>query len=1050
MRAVTGIAARPGLDDGAVCLTWTNPDPAAFAPGAFTGIRVLRRSRSHPRSSDDGTVLYDGPPVAALTDTDLSASAFRYYRIFARDDSGTLHDGETALATGFAARHSGTAERIYALLPAIHQRLDTPPDAARLAALAPAQRSALAALPPDLAESGPLRRFVLSLFRPFDLVRGAAEALPLLRDVDHCPPSALNGLADSLGWALDETLPLARRRNDVRFAPALLRRNGSVEGIATLIERTTGWRVDLVEGHARLLRTRRPARKALCSLVRHGGLWRAADDLAPLLGLPEAEATGGAGTPATVTGTVAGPFDLPADGTLSLEIGSAAPFRLRLDAGDVADIAAVTASELASVINALAPELTARDLPGGELEISTAAAGPEARLRVRFDRSSPRSTDAAPAGRPATATAGSDDAMLLFYETFDPADALSRRAAQDRLRGRPDPGPELPFAPAPSIAAGSAGRSPLVPQARIRVRIRRGTQWLDSLALETGPDPAARPAAVSLPGGRVLLAWLANPNTGRARIEMRLDTLGDPAPARLALGSPGPWALPPGSRLALTVERRGGTALRTGIAFTATDFADPDAVTQAELAALLTLRLNGVTAQPRADGGVMLVSDETGGGARLSLDLSPGVSTAAAALGIDPARAVASGNDGLELTLADTASPVLPTGWLEDPFLVSDGTGGAYLFVVNAADSRRLLAARFSAGTWAAVETLADHAAEPAPRPGADGLVHLFFARRDPGAPGEDRWTIRRRRFNPSAPGWDAETAVTGQPAGARAADREPAPGPETGGGFELFLSSDRAGGHALHTVTVPLAAGPAADPAPVLGDPFNDTAPLPLVHGDGTLELIFRSDDAPAPVRPPRGLPGTVLLSRREDGLGLVPHSAGALTVDPSDTARLGLRDRQSDLLAYTPQRPIGPLGLVRREGAPAIAEPALSTSELRTRETVTAYIRRAATGAPLTAERQTRLAGVLDRYKPINLRVALAVAPERTVEEVYSAANDIGERWEDRGPVVETIGPYSDTSTAAAPDLRFLMTNSLSHVTADPADLTSLRNRLFFPPLQ
>ncbi|POF29080.1 phage tail protein [Roseibium marinum] len=1050
MRAVTDIIARPGLDDGTVRLAWTNPDSEAFAPGAFTSIRVLRRERAHPRNSDDGTVLYDGPPIAALADKDPAAPAFRYYRIFARDDAGILHDGETALATAFAAKHSGIAERLYALLPAIHQRFDTPLDAAALGVLTPAQRSALAALPPELAGSGPLRRFALALFRPFDLIRSTAEALPLMRDVDHCPPVALRALADSLGWALDETLPLARRRNDVRFAPSLLRRNGSVEGIATLIERSTGWRVDLVEGHARLLRTHRPARRSLCSLIQRDGLWRAADDLAPLLGLPEVEASGGAATPATVTGSLTGPFDFPPGGTLRLEIGSQAPFNLRLDAGDVDDITAVTAAELATVINTLAPELTARELPGGELEIATAETGPEARLRVLFTRCTPRSTDAAPAGRPVATTAGPDNATLMFYETFDPADAVTRRAAQDRLRGLPAPAPDLPFAPAPSLPVASVSTPPLPARARIRARVRRNARWLDSFALDTGPDPAARPAAMRLPDDRVLLAWLANPNTARARIEMRFAMLGDPAPARLALGSSGPWSLPPGTSLALTVARRDGATRRTGIAFAATDFADPAAVTQTELVSLLTLRLDGVTAQPRADGGVALVSDEAGGGVRLSLDLRPGVSTAASVLGLDPARASASGNDGLDLVLADATSPTLPAGRLEDPFLAPDGAGGAYLFVVNAADNRRLLATRFSAGAWAPVEQLADHAAEPAARLGSDGLVHLFFARRDPTAPGEDRWTVRRRRFDPGIPGWDAEAAITNQPPGGRAADREPAPGPETGGGFLLFLSSDRSGGRALHSLSVPLAAGPAATPSAVLSDAFNDSAPLPLSLGDGTLELIFRSDDAPAATRTPRNLPGSTLKSRREDGLGLVPHAAGALTVDPSDTARLGLRDRQTDLLTYTAQRPIGPLGLVRRPGTQAIAEPALSPSELRTRETVTAYIRRAATGAPLTAERQTRLAGVLERYKPINLRLALAVAPERTLEEVYSPFDDIGERWEDRGPVVENVGPYADASTAAAPDLRFLLTNSLTHRTADPADLASLRNRLFFLPLQ
>ena len=622
MRAVADILAQPSLDEGAIRLSWTNPDPAEFAPGSFAGLRIVRRARAHPEGPDDGELVYDGPPVAELTDDRLPGGTFQFYRIFARDDAGVLHDGPESLAHGFAAGHCGAAERIFALLPAIHQRLDRPLDAAALAALTQAQRDALAALPEDLAQSGQLRRFVLSLFRPFDLVRSAAEALPQLRNVDLAPPDALAALAESLGWELDATLPLARRRNDARFAPAILRRNGSVEGVVTLIERYTGWRVDLVERHRRLWRTHMPPRMALRRLVLRGSEWRGADDAAPLLDLPATEATGAAGVPAVLESVAAQPFPLPAGATLRLEVGVEAPFAVRFEPGDFSDISAATAAEVAAVLAALCPEIVATALPDGRVRIETATVAPDARLRVVFDRSSPLTAESAPAGRMATTPAGPDDADLLLYEVSDPADAVARRAAEDQLQGLPPASPDLPFAPAPRGGAAPT-REALAPSpARVRFKVCRGGRWRDSLPLATGEGPAARPCATRLGGGRLLIGWLADPFAPGAHVAFRTAALGAPAPARLALGHPGPWSIPPGARLILRVARGGGAARDAGVVFSSADFADPASVTQAELISVLNIRLSGVTAAPRGDGGVELISVETGADAAIDIDLT--------------------------------------------------------------------------------------------------------------------------------------------------------------------------------------------------------------------------------------------------------------------------------------------------------------------------------------------------------------------------------------------------------------------------------------------
>ena len=72
----------------------------------------------------------------------------------------------------------------------------------------------------------------------------------------------------------------------------------------------------------------------------------------------------------------------------------------------------------------------------------------------------------------------------------------------------------------------------------------------------------------------------------------------------------------------------------------------------------------------------------------------------------------------------------------------------------------------------------------------------------------------------------------------------------------------------------------------------------------------------------------------------------------------------------------------------------------------------------------------------------------PPLTVEMVYGPGVALTDSYSDSYPFVEALGGLSDLSAAALPDWAILLSNDTAGLTADPADLTTLRRRSYSPP--
>lgn len=344
--------------------------------------------------------------------------------------------------------------------------------------------------------------------------------------------------------------------------------------------------------------------------------------------------------------------------------------------------------------------------------------------------------------------------------------------------------------------------------------------------------------------------------------------------------------------------------------------------------------------------------------------------------------------------------------------------------------------------TWSAPVILAQGLGghrEPRAAVDATDRTWLVWSRREEASAGlSDTWTLRLRRFDPSAASWawEAEQPVTTPPGGT--SDREPSLEPQAGGGFRIFFSSDRDGGRGIWWVSLDNMGTPGV-PQSFPDNAAESTAPAAVTGPTGNTWLFYRSDRSVVPSQvgtlPELGAPGRP--SQRVPDAGALRLRAGCRTVVMAHAARNLGRRGWGDLFTYTPEYP----NLVSGD--------APSDDHLYTRRTIGLYLRQARTGLPVTQEQITRLLQLLRRFLPINLRVVLIVSPEPLVEYVYTGESDITDSYMDDIPLVEVLSGLSDSTSVLAPEWAILISNDLASLSASLSDLATLRRRTWFPDL-
>ncbi|MFG3257550.1 phage tail protein [Streptomyces sp. NPDC048172] len=1023
-RAPTGARAVPSLLGRSVELRWTNPPVSAFDGGFLVGVRVVRRERTFPLDPGDGDLVHDesAPLVHALVDTGLTPLTRFYYTVFTFDGTA-FHTGDGSRASALATDDYGLAERFYRMLPAVHQRDDLPLRPDEVHALAPAVQDRLRALPPQLRGTGQLRRYLAAAAAPLALARSTAEGLRQLRDIDRVPPEYLPLMAAFLDWRTDRTLPVFLQRNEIRAAPALYRGVGTVPNLRSIVTRYTGWQIKVAEYAQHIHRSHHAPRQNVFALRETGGDWSAAQDAADLLGF--APPNTGAGLPG-VTGTVAGPFALRPGMQLTVSTEAAGPDTARFAATDAADLAAATTAEVAAALDRQFQDITATVAANGRLRLDAHSGT----LRVEADATSLVTLDGAPRGRLAVVPAGTAS-FRVFHAVSDPLGPADDRAARRAVSGHAFPRPPVPGElGVPVNAFDGSPYLPAAPVGRVHVKSYRGGQWGDSVPLFTGGEPAAAalpPAGAGQPG-RILLAWVDRPGTPDGQLTFALGTTGQPGPAVLTGDRGTPFSIPHGSFLVL----RDAAGRAFGAQFARTDFADPEAPGITDVLAVLNARLSAVVTASAAPGGALRLSSlGSGGDARLTVDLR--ASTAAAALGFGPANSAAAGDwgDRIDWGPAQTLTAVAP-GRIADLAATADGTAVQLAYARHDGQAWQIRTLRFDGSAWSGDEPLTGGALssrEPSLGRDPDGRIWAVWARQ--GTVGGAAWSLRQRNRPPGG-AWSAEAELTPVPPGTTAGDREPGLTVRAGLTPRVFFRSDRGGGSDLWSVPVGGSAAEVTSGAP------GDTWPAPVTVG-GAQWLLYRSD---------RSVGHSGVGPGPFQDAGTLHRYAGSTTVVLSDLDRLRRLGAFDDLVSYTPHRPAGETA----------ADP-LRDDEVYTRGTVGLHLTQAVSGL-LDESMAERLRAVLHRFVPLNVRTVVRLAPRAELEPVYPAAADLTDTYADKHPDIDHLGAPGETVAAVLPGWGVTGSARLTTpppadpdatgITADPADLTSLRWRTHRPPPQ
>ncbi len=1052
MKTVSQVRAVPYLKGHRIDLSWQNPPATDFQEASqVSGLQIVRHDRFFPRwprlrspngesiQASDGTVIYDGaapPLISQFSDQDLPALKAYYYTLFIFDAEGNYYADDQSRVAAFAGQDYRLTERLYKLLPAVHQRLDSSPES-------------IAALPTQLRNRGQLWRFLYATAAPLDLMRSFAEGLPQLHDADRTPLNFLLPLARWIGWEPDRTLPTFAQRNEIRFAPHLYRRVGTVPGLRAIANQYTGWYTRVTEFEQQILRSNWPPQLNIFALVEGANShpWQGADDAAPILGFgPEnSTATGGLASPARLEGTVAEPFLLRSGMVVEITANSPIPGIVRLLPDDFVDMNQVTAAEVARVLNRTLPEITttvvnessdAGESTENRLCIQSNAIGPTSSLQINQQLASLVTLEGAPRGRLSTVK-DQQERLRLFYETAEPS------ASDPELR-----------------------------QSRIRYKTFRQGHWGESYPLtRSSKVPQSDPSVVKLPDGRIWVGWIENPNTNASRLRYLIGATHPPQPARLVGQRTGPFRIRFGMRLLLRINR---SQVR-GVEFSAVDFhTNPNQLSLDEVVAVLNERLCQGGGLCRAEvhsesGTLVLETVALGEKARLEVDLH--YSSAAQVLGFDHNNAIATGiwHDEID--------------WSEaEPQDVQDVEAGRHTdlhALVDSEETLRLFWATHELGVWklrsiawsdtlgwSTVQELAAEFGgnrEPCAVLDDDHRIWLFWTHRQRAEAQRNywNWILKYRIFNPNSASWGPPTALLPPSEDSQVADREPMAIKMPDNRLRLFFSSNRNGGTRLWSVTIDAdSEEPQAvpEPVPISVGPALDRAPLPVLMANDALWLFFRSDrSVPLSHLATRSLPRvenrvTASMAQtfpftprpspsfRLTDTGTLRRFAGFTSLPVKDVARLDRQFQWDDLLSYTPQKP---------------REERLALEDRYTRGTVGLYLSPIG-DRPLTRPQVERLRAILERFLPINVRVAIILSLPDVLEYVYKpgTAMDIKERYEDVYPAIEyypSLDEYpglADSSETTLPDWVLLLSNRADRVSADATDLTTLRNRTYFPP--
>ena len=593
----------------------------------------------------------------------LQPSTVYYYQLFSLNLPQTGDDASPYRSQAMVTDSYGLNRVLYNSLPEVYRRHDVQS--------LPSMTGSSSV--PELAGTfGQLRRFIDLFGISLDSIRGTAEGLRTLHDIDRVDGRFLPAIAQWIGWELSVDSEIPLRRNEIKAASRLYRLVGTVPGLRALVSQYTGWFTQVSEFAQNLALSNRPPQQNLFAVApsADGVRWFGVNDTAEILGFGTGNQTavGNAATAATLMSTVAESFALRPGMTLTISVDGLPPSSVRFGAQDFADITHSTAAEVAAAVQRNLPELTVK-AAAGKLVVSSDTVADTSSITVVPEPASLISLDSAPTGRPSPHT-DSLGRVRVFYEAWETPSI-----------------PELDVPGAVLNAANEAGNYVL---RRVKYKTLVHGQWRDAHAMfAQGVTPEGDPAAVALTDGRTLAVWIDDPQNCASGLRFAFGTSRPLVPARLLGNLRGPFALK--DTAVMTVTGDFGVDKFTVIAANYANLARAPAL---EVVTAMNAQFTKAVAFVERNGTIRIETKTGGDLARIAVDLSK--STTARVLGFSGSNAVGapgSWDEQIDWSLPMDVVPV-PQGRLAETVAINDPAGGV-----------RMAYASWLAGKWR-IETI--------------------------------------------------------------------------------------------------------------------------------------------------------------------------------------------------------------------------------------------------------------------------------------------------------------------------------------------------------
>ncbi len=575
---------------------------AVFAGGRM--VEVLRRTIGTTYNSS-------GIPVqqrVEILDTgqypgNLQANTTYYYQVFSLNLPASGDTAQPYRSSAMVTDTYGLNRTLYDSLPEIYRRHDV-----QTRPITPGVDS----VPEQAPRFGQLRRFVDLFGVALDSIRGGAEGLWTLHDIDRVDARYLPLLAQWIGWELSVDSEIPVQRNEIKTAARLYKLVGTPPGLRALVTQYTGWFAQVTEFAQNLTLSNQPPQRNLfgITLAAGGASWHGINDSADALGFGAGNQNAGGSslTAAALTGTVAEPFALRAGMTLTAAVDGLLPAAVRFGSGDFADPTHATAAEVATAIRRGLPELNATAV-GGRVVLASETVGEQSQIRIAPDSTSLVSLQNSPSGRLSPVT-DSLSRLRLFYEAWET--------------------PSQPEAAAPTTGVDAPSTAGAYVLRRLHYKTLMNGVWLDSHPIfPQNVIAQSDPAGIALPDDRLWVAWVDNPQTSGSHLRFTIGLSRPLLPARLLGLRRQPFALTDGAVLTLT----GAWAGADKFTVHAASFANVAQATVTEIVAAMNAQLTQTVATAQTDGSLRI--ETLSGGPQASLEVDLRHSTTARALGFD-------------------------------------------------------------------------------------------------------------------------------------------------------------------------------------------------------------------------------------------------------------------------------------------------------------------------------------------------------------------------------------------------------------------------------